>query len=181
MKLFSPSSMVLLGLMSLTPALTGVAWGAKPHLGRLAPDFSLVGLKGYNSEEKISPSSFRGKVVLLDFWASWCLPCRRLMPLLVDMKDRHPDLEVLAVSIDSDRNKALSFLRDVVPELKSAYDVKQKTADAYGVNELMPVCFLIDKAGRLRFRHDGYTAQDMEAVEREANLLLAEPAAAVHK
>jgi len=172
------SSAVILGL---TLALTGAAWGAKPRLGRPAPDFSLVGLNGPNSEEKISPSSFRGKVVLLDFWASWCLPCRRLMPLVMEMKDQHPDLVVLAVSIDEDRNKALSFLRDVVPELKSAYDPKQKTAQAYGVNELMPVCFLIDKAGRLRFRHDGYTAEDMAAVEREANLLLAEPGKSVHK
>ncbi len=145
--------MALWGLML---ALAGTALGAKPHLGRQAPDFSLVGLNsGSNSEEKISLSGFRGKVVLVDFWASWCLPCRRLMPMIVEMKDREPDLEILAVSIDEDKAKALSFLRDVVPGLKAAHDPKQKTADAYGVNELMPVCFLIDKNGRLRFRHDG--------------------------
>jgi cytochrome c biogenesis protein CcmG/thiol:disulfide interchange protein DsbE len=172
MKHTAHSSTVVLGLVL---ALTGTTLGAKPRLGRPAPDFSLVGLNGLNSEEKISLSAYHGKVVLLDFWASWCLPCRRLMPLLVELKDRDPDLEVLSVSIDQDKTKALSFLRDVVPGLKAAYDGKQKTAAAYGVNELMPACFLIDKSGRLRFAHSGYTAEDMEAVEREANLLLSEP------
>ena len=145
---------------------------AKPApLGKPAPDFSLPSL---NSNDTMTLSAFRGKVVLLDFWASWCLPCKRLMPLLGEMKDRLPDLEILALSVDVDRNKALSFQRSVEPGLKAAYDANQKTSESYGVTR-MPTCFLIDKKGRLRFRHDGYTEQDLKKLEREAKLLLAEP------
>src|SRR5262245_17575822 len=110
--------------------LAGAVSAAKPQLGKPAPEFSLVGL---NSEEKVRLSDFRGKVVLLDFWASWCLPCRKLMPLLAQIKERHPDLEILAVSVDVDRNKAISFLREVEPGFKAAHDARQETAGAYGV------------------------------------------------
>jgi cytochrome c biogenesis protein CcmG/thiol:disulfide interchange protein DsbE len=143
----------------------------RPQLGKPAPDFSLIEL---NSGEKIGLADFKGKVVLLDFWASWCLPCRRLLPLLAQLQDRQPPLEVLAVSVDVDRNKAVSFYREIGFEFRAAHDARQKTAAAYGVRDLMPSCFLIDKGGRLRFRHYGYTALDLEAVEREVKLLLAE-------
>ncbi len=153
-------------------ALAGAVSAAKPQLGKAAPEFSLAGL---NSGDEIRLPDFKGKVVLLDFWASWCLPCRKLMPLLAQMKERHPDLEILAVSVDVDRNKAISFLREVEPGFKAAHDAKQEAAGAYGVKEQMPACFLIDKSGRLRFRHDGYGPGDLQAAEREAKLLLAEP------
>lgn len=157
--------------LSLILALAGTLYAAKqPPLGKSAPDFSVARL---NSSETVSLSSYRSKVVLLDFWASWCLPCKRLMPLLGQMKERVPDLEVLALSVDVDQNKALSFQRSVEPGLKAAYDANQKTSEAYGVT-VMPTCFLIDKKGRLRFRHDGYTEQDLKKIEREVNLLLTE-------
>ena len=95
------------------------------------------------------------------------------MPMLADLKERMPDLELVAVSVDVDRNKALSFFRGIQTGLQAAYDADQKTSGAYGV-ESMPTCFLIDKQGRLRFRHDGYTAADLQKAEREAGLLLAE-------
>ncbi len=158
-------------------ALAGAVFAEKPQVGKPAPDFSLVGL---NSKEKIRLSDFKGKVVLLDFWASWCIPCRRLMPLLAQMKERAPQLEILAVSVDVDRNKAISFLRDVDPGFKAAHDAKQETAEAYAVNDQMPACFLIDRNGRLRFRHETYTAHDLEAVEREAKLLLGESETALN-
>jgi len=144
---------------------------SKPTIGKPAPDFSLAAL---GSKEPITLSSFKGKVVLLDFWASWCIPCKRLMPRLAELKARVPGLEILAVSVDENRDKALTFLRAVEPGLRAAHDADQKTADAYAL-EGMPTCFLIDKKGRLRFRHDGYTAEDLEKVEREAKLLLSEP------
>lgn len=143
----------------------------KPKIGQSAPDFSLSIL---GSKDKITLKSLRGKVVLLDFWASWCVPCRRLMPKLSDLKDRNPTLEVLAVSVDENKTKALTFLRSVEPGMKAAHDAGQKAADAYGL-EGMPSCFLIDKKGNLRFRYDGYTAADLEKVEREAQLLVNEP------
>ena len=96
------------------------------------------------------------------------------MPMISDMKERLPELEILALSVDVDRNKALTFQRSVEPGLKTAYDANQKVSEAYGVGQ-MPTCFLIDKKGRMRFRHGGYTATDLKKVERELKLLLAEP------
>ena len=151
--------------------LAGSVHAANPPLGKPAPGFSLSLL---NSKDTLTLSVFRGKVVLLDFWASWCLPCRKLMPLLTQMKEQRPELQMLAVSIDVDRDKALSFLRDVDPGFTSAYDSEQKTAKMYGV-EWMPTCFLIDKKGHLRFRHDSYSGEDLKKIEREVKLLLNEP------
>ena len=150
--------------------LVAGAAAEKPSLGQPAPNFSLMAL---GTKESITLESMRGKVVLLDFWASWCVPCRRLMPKLSELKTRHPNMEVLAVSVDENITKALTFLRSVEPDLKAAHDAGQKTAAAYGL-EGMPSCFLIDPKGILRFRHDGYTASDVEKIEREAGLLLAE-------
>lgn len=150
--------------------LAAAVCAARPPMGKPAPEFSLIGL---NIKDSIALSSFRGRVVLLDFWASWCLPCKRLLPMLSDLKQRLPDLEIIAVSVDVDRNKAVSFLRGIQPNLKAAHDADQKTSEAYGV-EWMPTSILVDKYGRLRFRHDGYTAPDLENVEREASLLLTE-------
>ena len=153
--------------MRFTAGLRKVFWAiilctatgvfAKPPAGKTAPEFSLI---GFDSTEKVKLSDFKGKVVLLDFWASWCLPCKKLLPMVADMKSRYPDLQVLAVSIDVDRNKAISFLRSVETGLKAAHDADQKTAAAYAV-EWMPTSFLIDKRGRLRFRHDSYTERDL--------------------
>jgi thiol-disulfide isomerase/thioredoxin len=156
-------------LLALFAASAAVS---KPIPGQPAPDFALRSLV---SKEPITLSAFRGKVVLLDFWASWCLPCKKLMPKLSELKSRLPELEVVAVSVDADPNKALTFLRSVEPDLVAAHDAKQKTAEDYAL-EGMPTCFLIDKQGRLRYRHDGYTAEDLKKAEREARLLLAEKA-----
>src|SRR6185295_9762977 len=144
---------------------------SKPPVGKPAPGFSLAGL---NSKENVSLSDFQGKVLLLDFWASWCMPCRRLMPMLGGLKARNPQLEIVAISVDEDRGKALTFLRGVEPGLKAAHDAEHKVADAYAL-EGMPTCVIIDKQGRMRFRHDGYSAGDLEKAEREIKLLLAEP------
>ena len=142
----------------------------KVKIGEPAPNFSLTAL---GTPENITLGSLRGKVVLLDFWASWCVPCRKLMPKLSNLKARNPKLVVLAVSVDESKPKALAFLRSVEPGLKAAYDSGQKAAGAFGL-EGMPSCFLIDKKGNLRFRHDGYTAADLEKVERESQLLINE-------
>ena len=158
-------------LFILALILANFSHAGKPVLGKPAPDFLLTGL---TSNDNATLSAYKGKVVLLDFWASWCLPCRRLLPMLSEMKARNPDLEILAVSVDVDKDKAISFLRDVEPGLKSARDVNQKAAETYAV-EWMPVCFLIDKQGRLRFRHDSYTGGNLKLIEHEAKRLLAEP------
>jgi thiol-disulfide isomerase/thioredoxin len=155
-------------------AFTGAGWAAKdskrPSLGRAAPAFILSGL---NSSDSVSLADLRGKVVFIDFWASWCLPCRQLMPRIAQLKARHPDIEVIAISVDANRDKAITFLRAVEPSLRAVHDGEHQVADAYGV-ERMPSSFLIDKEGKLRFRHEGYSEKDIEVIERQVRLLLEE-------
>jgi len=148
----------------------GAGWAAKrPSVGKEAPDFTLEALAGGT----VSLSDLRGKVVLVDFWASWCLPCRRLMPRIAALKAAYPEIEVVAVSVDANRDKAITFQRAVEPSLRAAHDGDHKVADAYGV-ERMPTSVLIDRDGRLRFRHDGYGEKDFDALERQIRLLLEE-------
>jgi cytochrome c biogenesis protein CcmG/thiol:disulfide interchange protein DsbE len=160
---------IALGLTLLV--LTGAGWAPKKvAVGKMAPEFSLSGLA---TEDSVSLSQLRGRVVFVDFWASWCLPCRQLMPRIAALKAAHPDLEVVAVSVDANREKAITFLRAVEPSLRAVHDGDQKVSDSYGVQR-MPSSFLIDKSGRLRFRHDGYGEKDLDAIERQVRLLLEE-------
>ena len=162
--------------LSLTLALTAAMlpsniWAKdKSELGKPAPDFTLRGL---SSDDAITLSSLKGRVVLIDFWASWCHPCRQLMPRIAEIKTRFPDVEVIAISVDTDRDKALTFVRAIEPGLRPVHDTAQKVADAYDV-ERMPSSFLIDKQGNLRFRHDGYGSKALASVERQLQLLLNE-------
>jgi cytochrome c biogenesis protein CcmG/thiol:disulfide interchange protein DsbE len=144
--------------------------GKKKTVGQPAPEFTLSGL---TSDDSVRLSALRGKVVLIDFWASWCMPCRQLMPRLAEIKTRFPDAEVVAVSVDINREKAVTFLRAVEPSLRAVHDTAQEVSKAYGV-ERMPSSFLVDKQGVLRFRHDGYTAKSLESIERQIQLLLNE-------
>jgi cytochrome c biogenesis protein CcmG, thiol:disulfide interchange protein DsbE len=142
----------------------------KATVGREAPEFTLTGL---TSDETVTLSELRGKVVFIDFWASWCLPCRQLMPRIAELKEQYPEVEVVAISIDANRDKAITFLRQVEPGLRAVHDRRRRVANLYRVDR-MPASFVIDKAGRLRFRHDGYGMQDLETVERQLRLLLEE-------
>jgi thiol-disulfide isomerase/thioredoxin len=142
----------------------------KSELGKPAPDFTLY---GFSHEDAVTLSALKGRVVLIDFWASWCMPCRQLMPRIAEIKAHLPDVEVVAISVDINRDKALTFVREVEPTLLPVHDTAQKVADAYGV-ERMPSSFLIDKQGVLRFRHDGYGVKSLASIERQLQLLLNE-------
>ncbi len=167
----TPRIPFLLVALALTLTLTVAAWAKeKSELGKPAPDFTLRGL---TSEEAVTLSALKGRVVLIDFWASWCVPCRQLMPRIAEIKSRFPDVEVVAISVDTDRDKALTFVRAVDAGLRAVHDTAQKVADSYRV-ERMPSSFIIDKEGNLRFRHDGYGPKALASVERQLQLLLNE-------
>jgi cytochrome c biogenesis protein CcmG, thiol:disulfide interchange protein DsbE len=154
--------------------LAGAGWAGKSSkrisVGKPAPAFALSGL---SSKDTLSLEDLKGKIVFVDFWASWCLPCRQLMPRIAELKARYPEIEVVAVSVDADREKAITFLRAVEPSLRAVHDPDHKVADSYGV-ERMPSSFLIDRDGRLRYRHDGYSEEDLETIERRIRVLLEE-------
>jgi peroxiredoxin len=112
----------------------------------MAPDFSLPG----TSEQEIKLSDYRGKIVLLNFWATFCAPCRMEMPSLqaISVKYQNDDIVVIAVSVDSGREKAVKkWIKKM--KLKFPIALEGNTAgDSYAVSAL-PVTFIIDKKGQL--------------------------------
>jgi peroxiredoxin len=121
---------------------------------RPAPDFSLTDLAG----KKLRLSDYRGHVVLLDFWATWCDPCKREIPHFVEMQNRYgpQGLQVIGISMDDDEKLAREFQE----QFKMNYPVaigSAELASQYGGILGLPITFVIDRSGRIVSRHIGAT------------------------
>jgi cytochrome c biogenesis protein CcmG/thiol:disulfide interchange protein DsbE len=139
---------------------------------RLAPDVTLQSADG----ARVQLATYKGKVVLVDFWASWCPPCKTSFPALdLLYREYQPrGVEVLAVNLDERRRDADAFLGDHPYRLTVLFDPKGASPLAFGVKG-MPSSFLIDKAGNVRFTHMGYSGNVDESYRREIAQLLTEP------
>jgi cytochrome c biogenesis protein CcmG/thiol:disulfide interchange protein DsbE len=137
----------------------------------LAPNVTLQSADGSTVES----STYTGKVVLVDFWASWCVACKTSFPALDSLYREYQSrgLEVLAVNLDERRRDADAFLRDRSHRLTVLFDPTGAAPVAFGVKG-MPSSFLIDKAGNIRFTHRGYSGNVDESYRREIVQLLAE-------
>jgi cytochrome c biogenesis protein CcmG/thiol:disulfide interchange protein DsbE len=126
------------------------------------------------TDGRLDVSSFAGKVVYLDFWASWCEPCRKSFPWMNAMFDRYSGdgLVILAVNVDSDRERALAFLDDARPDFPIAWDEGKRVASAYDL-EGMPSTFVFDREGTLRISHVGFRDRDRDTLEESIRELLA--------
>lgn len=113
--------------------------------------------------------SLRGKVVLLDFWASWCDPCRQSFPWMSDMQKRYGanDFVVVAVNLDQDRTLAERFLSSTPADFRVEYDPQGVLAERFNVIS-MPTSVVIDRNGQVRERHRGFRLA--QRVEREASI-----------
>ncbi|MBU0595309.1 TlpA family protein disulfide reductase [Candidatus Bipolaricaulota bacterium] len=120
------------------------------RIGQLAPDFTLPTLAG----ESVSLSDYRGQVVVLDFWASWCIPCRLTMPLLDDLALRFPEIVLLGVSLDRSRADAVAYIGSRADSPLIAVYGSLSAASAvsrtYAVSGI-PRTFVIDQDGVVRF------------------------------
>ena len=133
-----------------------------------APGFTLPSDKG-----NISLKQFQGKVVYLDFWASWCVPCRKSFPWMNDMQKKYASkgLVVLGVNLDESRDDAAAFLAQVPAKFKIAYDSKGVTPGQYKV-DVMPTSYLVDRKGNLVSVHQGFTKSKTDHMEKEIQELL---------
>ena len=141
-----------------------------PAAHRIAPDFARPDLDG----REIRLSAHRGKVVLLNFWATWCAPCLAEMPRFVAWQQKYSGrgLQIIGVSMDDDEAPVRTMSR----KLKLNYPVvmgDEKLGEMYGGVFGLPLTLLIDKDGRIRFQHDGST--DLDALERELQEMLPRP------
>jgi thiol-disulfide isomerase/thioredoxin len=120
-------------------------------------------------------SDYAGKVVLVDFWASWCVPCKASFPALDSLyqRNRSRGLEVLAVNVDEQRKAAEAFLAARPHEMPVIFDPKGEAATAFRIRA-MPSSVLIDRSSQIRFTHAGYSTEVLSSYQREIELLLSE-------
>jgi cytochrome c biogenesis protein CcmG, thiol:disulfide interchange protein DsbE len=131
-------------------------------VGALAPDFELPG-----AEAVVRLSQYRGKVVYLDFWASWCGPCKQSFPWMNSVQAKYgaQGLKVLAINVDTRRDDARKFLLSSPAAFDLAYDAQGKTPRLYDV-KTMPSSYVIDRAGRLSALHRGFSSADTAGLEQ---------------
>lgn len=137
--------------------------------GAAAPEIALKTLSG----EAIKLSSLKGKVVLIDFWASWCAPCRESMPFLEKLSQSYKGqgLVVLGVNIDNDVAAARKFLKEMPVSFQVVNDAEKQVAKAYGP-PTMPSSYIIDKRGVVHVVHAGFRRADAAKIEAEIKSLL---------
>ena len=156
-----------IALALVLTAVPVLAKSAKP--APVAPAFTLPGANG-----DVALESFRGKAVLVDFWASWCGPCRQSFPWMNDLQKRYGDkgLAIVAVNLDKDRELADRFLAEVPATFTVVFDPAGKTAESYKV-KAMPTTFLVSPDGKVLLTHTGFDAR--HASEFEARIAEALP------
>jgi len=141
-------------------ALTGCYSSSKPSsIGRAAPDFTIQ-----DSERSVTLSQFHGKIVVLNFWATWCPPCVEEMPSLVQMQKKMQDkgITVLAVSVDDDADDYHKFLKDHSIDLLTVRESGQRThkgviapvSSRYGTIKV-PETYIVDRNGTIRRKFIG--------------------------
>lgn len=162
---------VFLGASGISTARAQVSEGDEPEL-------SLNNLAG----ENVSLEEVRGKVVLLDFWATWCGPCRESMPFYRQLYEekKAKGFEVLAVSVDEDVETIRAFQKRFRLPFPILVDIGYQAATRFGP-PTMPTAYLIDRMGRVRERFQGFRGSDKERVREAVEALLAEPEAGAQR
>lgn len=127
--------------------------------------------------EIFDPAAYRGKVVYLDFWASWCSPCLQSFPWMKQLQDTfgRDGLVIVAVNVDHERAAADAFLRKTPPNFKVVYDSENKLFESYQLLG-MPTAILFDRSGKQRGRHVGWRTEERSSYEAEIKALLREKA-----
>ena len=140
-----------LGLLVTVFAATSLASSGLE--GQSAPDFALKSSTG----ENLRLSEYRGDVVMINFWATWCGPCRQEMPLLDELYTRYERVgfNLLGVNIDDDSRRAMQMIEELGVNFPVLFDARKEVSKLYEV-DAMPVTVLVDRIGNVRYVHHGY-------------------------
>ena len=167
--------LILAVALVLSAYLARLRWkkSAEPSRGNatvdlpLAPEFSFTDLSG----QKLDLATYRGKVVLLNFWATWCAPCRTETPRFVELQNRYrkQGLQIIGISLDDQTNPVRAFYEQFTINYPVAIG-DANLAERYGGILGLPVSFLIDCDGRIHARHAGET--DISLIDQEIMSLL---------
>ena len=144
--------------------------------GAPAPGFRLP---AFADGQQVSLADMRGKVVFVDFWASWCSPCRQSLPLYDKLREHYApaDFTIVAIGLDEDVADAKAFLAEHPVKYTTLQNPQGDVAKAFDLKG-MPSSYLIDRDGIVRARHVGFEAKDIDALRKEIEGLLGKPAPA---
>lgn len=152
-------------LVSATPNLC-----AEWAVGDTIPQLSTYELFG------TLPSDLTGKVVLVDFWASWCGPCRQSFPAMAELRETYEakGFRLVAVSVDERESAYRRFLERLAPSFETVWDQHHRLVAEAGV-ATMPTSYLVDRSGKIRYIHSGFHKGETEAqLQSQIETLLAE-------
>jgi len=171
MSFISPITRILLVAIAISFLTAPGTVVAAPRQGQTAPNFKVVSTTG----QTISQENYRGHVLILDFFATWCQPCRKSIPHLVEMNRKYgkQGLQILGLSMDEDGEKAVKTFTD---EFKVNYPLalagESTTAD-FGIRSV-PIMFLVDKKGKIVEIYRGFSDETARSAEQSIKRLLAE-------
>lgn len=167
-------SAMLALLVPWTALLSPAASGADAAVATAAPAPAVETAPAFEAAD-FDLARYRGSVVYLDFWASWCGPCLKSFPWLAALYERRREdgLVVVAVNLDRERAAADRFLQKHPVPFPVVYDPQGKLATAWDI-EVMPTSFLLDRDGKPRHDHQGFREADAARIEAEIDALLAE-------
>ncbi len=152
---------------SLRCVVAGLAIAVSSHcamaldVGQQAPDFDLLGQKG-----NVKLSDYKGKAVYLDFWASWCGPCKQSFPWMNDMQSKYAaqGFAVIGINVDAKQADAVNFLQTTPAKFDVAFDAKGASPRSYGIKG-MPSSVLIGPDGKVLAVHAGFKDEERVALE----------------
>ena len=148
-------------------AVLGATIGGTGLLGPATPAFA--------EPAQLDLARYRGKVVYVDFWASWCGPCKQAFPYMAKLSRQYRPQDLVIITIDEERQRAPgeAFLRQVQSKLPVVWDSEGTLAKTWQVNEL-PMTILFDRQGKPRFRHTGFLSDKTAEYSAQVDALVKE-------